>query len=57
VTARERLPNRRASESFTFEVGGLTYTATITPGGRLRSAELRYAGLLDPRKEPGPPNS
>jgi hypothetical protein len=26
---RERLPNRRLAESFTFEVGGLRYTATI----------------------------
>jgi hypothetical protein len=26
---RERLPNRRLGESFTFEVGGLRYTATV----------------------------
>ena len=30
MTARERLPNRRASESFTFECGGLRYHATIS---------------------------
>jgi hypothetical protein len=29
VPARERLPNRRASETFNFEVGGLRYCATI----------------------------
>jgi ribonucleoside-diphosphate reductase alpha chain len=27
---RQRLPNRRANESFTFEVNGLRYTATIS---------------------------
>jgi hypothetical protein len=27
--ARQRLPNRRAAESFTFECNGLAYTATI----------------------------
>jgi ribonucleoside-diphosphate reductase alpha chain len=27
---RERLPNRRASETFDFEVGGLRYCATIS---------------------------
>ena len=27
---RERLANRRASESFTFELNGLRYTATVT---------------------------
>lgn len=30
MTARRRLPNRRASTSFTFEVGGLTYTASYS---------------------------
>jgi hypothetical protein len=30
VGARERLPNRRASTSFSFEVNGLTYTATYS---------------------------
>jgi hypothetical protein len=29
MTARTRLPNRRLAEAFTFEVGGLKYTATI----------------------------
>jgi hypothetical protein len=29
VTARQRLPNRRIAESFSFEVGGLRYTATV----------------------------
>jgi hypothetical protein len=34
---RERLPNRRASESFSFECVGLRYVATISrfPDGRL----------------------
>ena len=30
MTARERLPNRRFSESFTFECGGLRYHTTIS---------------------------
>ena len=30
MSVRERLPNRRASEVFDFEVGGLTYTASFT---------------------------
>jgi hypothetical protein len=29
VTARERLPNRRLCESFTFELDGLRFTASI----------------------------
>jgi hypothetical protein len=29
MTARERLPNRRRCESFTFELAGLRYTATV----------------------------
>ena len=34
---RQRLSDRRASESFTFEVGGLRFTATISrfPDGRI----------------------
>lgn len=28
--ARERLPNRHASESFTFELDGLRFTATVS---------------------------
>jgi ribonucleoside-diphosphate reductase alpha chain len=37
TSQRERLPNRRDSETFSFEVGGLGYTATISkfPDGRL----------------------
>jgi hypothetical protein len=31
-TARERLPNRRASENFTFELDGLRFTATVSRG-------------------------
>ena len=40
---RRRLPDRRLAETFDFEVGGLTYTATVGrfPGGRL--AELFLA--------------
>ena len=30
MTARQRLPNRRASETFELEVGGLRYTATVS---------------------------
>jgi hypothetical protein len=29
ITRRDRLPNRRAAETFGFEVGGLKYTATV----------------------------
>ena len=34
---RQRLPNRRASETFAFEVAGLRYTATFSryPDGRI----------------------
>jgi hypothetical protein len=34
---RQRLPNRRASESFTFELNGLRFTATVSrfPDGRI----------------------
>jgi hypothetical protein len=37
TTPRERLPNRRACESFTFELNGLRFTATISrfPDGRI----------------------
>jgi len=37
VLARERLPNRRASETFNFEVEGLLYCATVSffPDGRI----------------------
>jgi hypothetical protein len=30
MTARRRLPNRRASETFTFLRGGVTYRATVS---------------------------
>jgi hypothetical protein len=30
TAARERLPNRRASESFSFELNGLRFTATVS---------------------------
>jgi hypothetical protein len=38
--SRQRLPNRRASENFTFELNGLRFTATVSrlPDGRI--AEL-----------------
>jgi hypothetical protein len=29
VTARARLPNRRLAETFSFEIGGLSYVCTI----------------------------
>ena len=37
MTARARLPERRHSENFTFEVDGLRYTATVAwfPDGRI----------------------
>ena len=37
TTARERLPDRRANESFTFELNGLRFTATLSrfPDGRI----------------------
>jgi len=40
MTARERLPNRRASEVFDFELNGLRFTASISryPDGHI--AEL-----------------
>jgi hypothetical protein len=36
-STRRRLPNRRASENWTFEVGGLRFTATVSraPDGRI----------------------
>ena len=40
MTDRERLPNRRASTSFSFEVGGLHYTATISRFADGRVAEI-----------------
>jgi len=37
MNSRERLPNRRRNESFTFELDGLRFTATIArfPDGRI----------------------
>jgi hypothetical protein len=40
MTARERLPNRRASESFTFELSGLRFTATVSRFADGRVGEL-----------------
>jgi hypothetical protein len=40
AVARERLPNRRASESFTFERDGIRYTATVTFFSAKRLAEI-----------------
>jgi hypothetical protein len=42
MTARQRLDNRRASESFNFEAGGLKYAATFSryPDGRLAEVFL-----------------
>jgi len=37
---RERLPNRRGSESFTFEVDGLRFTATVSRFADGRVGEL-----------------
>ena len=35
MTTRDRLPDRRSSESFSFEVSGLRYTATVSWIGEL----------------------
>jgi hypothetical protein len=40
TTARERLPDRRASESFTFELNGLRFTATVSRFSDGRIGEL-----------------
>jgi ribonucleoside-diphosphate reductase alpha chain len=40
MTARERLPNRRASETFNLECNGLRYTATISRFADGRCAEI-----------------
>jgi hypothetical protein len=40
TTAREKLPNRRASESFTFECNNLHYAATISRYADGRLAEI-----------------
>ena len=55
-TNRQRLPNRRASTTFSFEVGGLRYIATVSffPGTD-RLAEIflgngRAAATLTPQQ-------
>lgn len=40
---RERLPNRRPSESFAFECGGMSYVATLSRFADGRLAELFLA--------------
>jgi hypothetical protein len=40
TAARERLPNRRFCESFTFEVNGLRFTATVGHFSDGRTGEL-----------------
>jgi hypothetical protein len=40
TAARERLPNRRLSESFTFEVNGLRFSATVSRFADGRVGEL-----------------
>jgi hypothetical protein len=40
MTARERLPNRRSSENFTFEFDGLRFTATVSRFADGRVGEL-----------------
>jgi hypothetical protein len=51
MTARSRLPNRRLAETFSIEVAGLRYTATIGryPDGRkalCRDSHGRPSGPL-----------
>jgi hypothetical protein len=43
MSVRERLPGRRESDSFTFELGGLAFTATFSrfPGGGVGEVFLR----------------
>jgi len=40
MTARERLPNRRLCESFSFELDGLRFTATVSRFADGRVGEL-----------------
>jgi hypothetical protein len=40
TAARQRLPNRRASENLTFELDGLRFTATVSRFADGRIAEL-----------------
>ena len=46
MTSRQRLPNRRASLTFGFEVGGLRYTATVS-----RFADGRLGEVFSPTTE------
>jgi hypothetical protein len=56
VTARARLPNRRASTTFTFEVGGLRYVATASSfdEGAARPVTTRPARLFVPTARRSP---
>lgn len=40
MSARERLPNRRASENYAFELAGLRFTATVSRFADGRIGEL-----------------
>src|SRR5437588_8753871 len=48
MTARERLPNRRASTVFDFECAGLRYTATVS-----RFRDGRFAEVFVQNHKPG----
>ena len=48
MDARERLPNRHASETFELEIAGLNYTATIS-----RFADGRVAEIFLQNHKPG----
>jgi hypothetical protein len=43
TAARERLPNRRASQNFSFELNGLRFTATVSrlPDGRIAAVAMQ----------------
>jgi len=44
MSARERLPDRRGSESFTFELNGLRFTATVSRFADGRVSQGRALG-------------
>ena len=48
MSGRERLPNRRASSIFEFEINGLRYTASIS-----RFADGRIAEIFLQNHKPG----
>ena len=48
TAARERLPNRRASESFSFEVNGLRFTATVSRFSDGRNLSHERSGFQMP---------